>query len=137
MIKFEDKYFEKFDFTKEQIQDHIKNSLKDLSIARKVDILDVKFNYAYTSLLKAGIALLSFHRMRVKSVPGHQVKIIQKLAQMLNDNSIEELGNVMRSKRNLNFYGGGVEITEKECRSYIKFVEGVANKVGGLLKTHD
>jgi uncharacterized protein (UPF0332 family) len=137
MIKFEDKYFEKFAFAKQQIQDHLMNSLKDLSIAIKVDILDVKFNYAYTSLLKAGIALLSFHGVRVKSVPGHQVKIIQKLAQLLNDSSIEELGNIMRSKRNLDFYGGGIEITEKECRSYIKFVEGVVNKVGGILKAHD
>lgn len=113
------------------------NSLKDLSIAIKVDILDVKFNYAYTSLLKAGIALLSFHGVRVKSVPGHQVKIIQTLTQLLDDRSIEELGNVMRSKRNINFYGGGVEITEKECRSYIDFVEGVVAKVERLIKEHD
>lgn len=137
MIKFDDKYFDKFEFAKEQIQKRLNNSQKDLQIARRVDILDVKFNYAYSSLIKAGIAVLSFYRRRVRSVPGHQVKIIQKLAQLLNDSSIEELGNIMRSKRNLDFYGGGIEITEKECRSYIKFVEGVVNKVGGILKAHD
>jgi hypothetical protein len=48
MIKFEDNYFDKFAFAKQQIQDHFMNSLKDLSIAIKVDILDVKFNYACT-----------------------------------------------------------------------------------------
>lgn len=137
MIKFEDKFFEKYEFKKEQIQKHLDNSQKDLQIAKRVDILDVKFNYAYSSLLKAGIAVLSFYRRRVKSVPGHQVKIIQTLAQLLDDHSIEELGNVMRSKRNMNFYGGGAEITEKECRSYIDFVEGVVAKVERLIKEHD
>jgi len=137
MINFEDKFFEKFEFTKEQTQKHLNNSLKDLQIANRVGIIDVKFNYAYSALLKAGIALLSSSGRRIKSVPGHQVKIIQILAQLLDDKSIEDLGNVMRTKRNQDFYGGGVEITEKECRSYINFVEGVVAKVGGLIKKHD
>lgn len=62
--------------------------------------------------------------------------IIRKLAELLNDDMIENIGNVMRSKRNIDFYGGGVEITEKECRAYIKFVESVINKVRGLLNIH-
>ena len=43
----------------------------------------------------------------------------------------------MRSKRNMNFYGDGVEITEMECRSYIDFAEGVVAKVERLIKEHD
>jgi len=31
----------------------------------------------------------------------------------------------MRSKRNLDFYAGGIEVTEKECEEYINFVEDV------------
>jgi len=42
---------------------------------------------------------------------------------------IEDIGNIMRSKRNLDFYAGGIEITEKECREYINFVEEVLTKV--------
>jgi phosphate uptake regulator len=75
-MKFEDKYFAQFRFSGEQIEKSLNNAIKDLEIAKTVNILDVKFNYAYVALIKAGIALLSFHRVRIKSVPGHQVKII-------------------------------------------------------------
>ena len=128
-MKFEEKYFSRFHFTSEQIQKNLSNACKDLEIAKKVKILDVKFNYSYTALIKTGIALLSFHQARIKSVPGHQAKIIEKLAEILNDDSVDAVGNVMRSKRNLDFYAGGIEITEKECEEYLKFVEGILMKV--------
>jgi hypothetical protein len=35
----------------------------------------------------------------------------------------------MRSKRNLDFYAGGIEVTEKECKEYINFVEEVLAKL--------
>jgi len=35
----------------------------------------------------------------------------------------------MRQKRNLDFYAGGIEVTEKECRDYISFVGNVLKKV--------
>ncbi len=60
-MKFEDKYFIKFTFTKDQIKKNLKNALKDLNIAKKDKILEVKFNYAYTALIKAGITLLSYY----------------------------------------------------------------------------
>lgn len=128
-MKFEDRYFRKFEFTKEQIKKNLNNAIKDLTIAKKVKILEVKFNYAYTSLIKAGLTLLSYYQMKVKSMPGHHIKIIEKLAQILKDNDIEDIGNIMRSKRNLDFYAGGIEVTEKECREYISFVEEVLTKV--------
>ncbi|NOR53194.1 MAG: hypothetical protein GQ536_03800 [Candidatus Aminicenantes bacterium] len=128
-MKIEDRYFRKFEFTKEQIKKNLNNAVKDLTIAKKVKILEVKFNYAYTSLIKAGLTLLSYYQMKVKSIPGHHIKIIEKLAQILKDNDIEDIGNIMRSKRNLDFYAGGIEVTEKECREYINFVEEVLTKV--------
>jgi len=133
-MKFEDKYFAQFRFSGEQIEKNLNNAIKDLEIAKTVNILDVKFNYAYVALIKAGIALLSFHRVRIKSVPGHQVKIIEKTAQVLGDGSIEALGNVMRQKRNLDFYAGGIEVTEKECRDYISFVDNVLKKVTEVIR---
>jgi len=39
----------------------------------------------------------------------------------------------MRSKRNLDFYAGGIEVTEKECREYVDFVEEVLPKLKKLL----
>lgn len=128
-MKFEDKYFTKFTFTKDQIKKNLQNAQKDLNIAIKVNILEVKFNYAYTALIKAGITLLSYYQVKIKSVPGHHVKIIEKLAQILKNDDIENMGNIMRSKRNLDFYAGGIEVTQKECREYINFVEEVLAKL--------
>ena len=132
-MKFDNRYFTKFTFTPDQIEKNLKNAIKDLNIAKKVNILEVKFSYAYTALIKAGITLLSHYQVKVKSVRGHHVRIIEKLAQILKDENIESLGNSMRSKRNLDFYAGGIEVTEKECREYIDFVEEVLAKLKKLL----
>lgn len=132
-MKFEDKYFTKFKFTEEQITKNLQNALRDLNIAKTDTILDVKFNYAYTALLKGGITLLSFHQRKVKSVRGHHIKIIEKLAQILEDEGISDIGNLMRSKRNLDVYDGGIEVTEKECTEYVNFVEGVLNRVNKMI----
>lgn len=128
-MKFDDRYFRRFNFDKEQIDKNLKNAFKDFEIAKKDTILEVKFNYAYTSLIKAGIALLSFYKMKIKSVPGHHIKIIEKASDILKNNTVNEIGNAMRSKRNLDFYSGGIEITEKECHEYIDFVEKVLKDI--------
>jgi len=137
-MRFEEKYFIKFKFIDGQIRKNFNNALKDLDIAKKDKISEVKFNYAYTALIKAGIALLSFYQLRIRSVPGHHVKIIERMSEVLQDDSITDIGNIMRSKRNLDLYAGGVEVTEKECREYIKFVESVLAKIKakiGMAKT--
>lgn len=132
-MNFSDKYFIKMSFTKEQVNKNLKNALKDLNIAKKDKILEVKFNYAYTALIKSGIALLSYYKVRVKSVPGQHIKIIEKLAQALGDGSVSDIGNVMRSKRNLDLYSGGIEVTGKECREYIKFVDKILARVNKII----
>ncbi|KKK83661.1 hypothetical protein LCGC14_2791150 [marine sediment metagenome] len=72
-MRFDDKYFAKFKFTKEPVDKNLMNALRDLDIAKKDEILDVKFNYTYTALLKAGITILSFYGRKVKSAPGHHI----------------------------------------------------------------
>lgn len=133
-MKFEDKYFAKFKFTDEQIKKNLKNAVRDIDIAQKDEFLDVKFNYTYTALLKLGIALLSFHQRKVRSVPGHHIKIIDKLAELLKDKDIADLGNVMRSKRNRDLYDGGIEVTTKECEEYISFVKNILEQVKQAIK---
>ncbi len=66
-------------------------------------------------------------------MPGHHFKIIEKIAQILKDDSVLTLGNIMRSKRNLDFYAGGVEVTEKECSEFIKFTEKVFTKIKNII----
>lgn len=128
-MKFDDKYFSEHRFTSEQTNQFLLNAEKDLEISKTDKFLDVKFNYSYTAFIKAGIALLSTHRIKIKSVPGHHVKLIEKMAEILKDKSIMDMGNLMRSKRNLDLYSGGVEVTEKECKEYIKFADGVVRAI--------
>jgi HEPN domain-containing protein len=132
-MNYEDSFFIRFNFSGGQIEKNLASAMRDLEIAKKVDILDVKFNYAYAALIKGGIALLSYSQLRVKSIPGHQAKIIEKIAHILKDESIDELGNMMRQKRNLDFYAGGIEVTEKECEEYINFTESVMKRLEKLI----
>ena len=124
-----DKFFTDFSFTPEQVQKNLQNAKRDLGIAREDTILDVKFTYAYTALIKSGIALLSHHKLKVRSIPGHHIKLIEKLTEILGDQAISDLGNAMRQKRNVDLYAGGTDITAKECAEYLDFVEGVFLKV--------
>jgi len=132
-MNFEDKYFIKFKFIGEQVRKNFNNALKDLNIAKRDRILEVKFNYAYSALIKAGITLLSYYQVRIKSVPGHHIKIIEKIAEILKDGAIYDIGNAMRSKRNLDLYAGGIVVTEKECKEYITLVKGVLVKIEKLI----
>lgn len=124
-----DKFFTDFAFTPEQVSKNLQNAKRDLGIARQDTILDVKFTYAYTALIKSGIALLSHHKLKVRSIPGHHIKLIEKLTEILGDQAISDLGNAMRQKRNVDLYAGGTDITAKECAEYLDFVEGVFLKV--------
>jgi uncharacterized protein (UPF0332 family) len=133
MIKFEDAYFERFRFTPAQIKQNLDNALRDLAIAKKDEITEVCFNYAYTALIKGGIALLSSYHRRVKSAPGHHIKIIRKISEILKDEAIDTMGNLMRSKRNTDFYSGGIDITEKEAKEFLEFSEKTLNKIRDLL----
>ena len=74
--------------------------------------------------------------MKIKSVPGHHIKIIEKLADLLENEDIADLGNLMRSKRNLDLYNGGIEVTEKECKEYIGFVEKVIKSIQKILSNN-
>ena len=134
MKNFDSKYFADFKFSPEQIKKNLDNALKDLNIAKQDEILDVKFNYIYTALIKSGIALLSSYGIKVRSVIGHHRKVIEKLAELLKDESVIDISNVMRAKRNLDLYAGGVEVTEKECREYIQFAENVLSEVVKFIK---
>ena len=96
MKNFDSRYFTKFEFTKEQVEKHFVNASKDLNIAKVDKILEVKFNYTYNAFIKAGIALLSFYKIKARSTPGHHVKLIEEIAEILKDNTIEEVGNIMR-----------------------------------------
>ncbi len=135
MITFEPKHFAKFKFTPEQIGRYLSNAKRDLKIASEDEHLEVKFNYCYSAFIKAGITLIAAKGgVKVRSVVGHHIKIIQKMSEILNDEMVMAIGNAMRSKRNEDFYGGGIFISEKESSEYLEYVRGVLRKVEQLIK---
>ncbi len=135
MTKFESKYFIRWNFTEEQIILYYNNALRDLQIATENKRPEVKFTYSYNALIKGGIALVAkIGKVKIRSIPGHHVKIIEKMSEILKDNSINELGNAMRMKRNEDFYAGGIFISEKESEDYHVFVKEILFKITGLVK---
>ncbi len=133
-MNFDEKYFQKFNFSKEDVEQYFENAIRDLDIAKKDNIPEVKFTYAYQALIKAGITLIAkIGKVKVRSVPGHHIKILEKMSEVLKDEAILTLGNAMRIKRNLDFYSGGEIVSEKEALEYLGFVENVLNKVEKLI----
>ena len=130
MIKFEKKFFRKVEFTEEEIRSFFEGARYDLEIAQKDPFPAVQFTYSFQALIKAGIALIAREGgVKVRSVPGHHAKILEKMSEILNDPKISKVGDAMRVKRNTGFYGGGSPIGEKEAKDYVGFAESVIQKV--------
>jgi uncharacterized protein (UPF0332 family) len=133
-VRFEGKHFVRHAFSAIQVEANLENAKKDLAIAEQIPLPEVRFNFAYSALIKSGIALLSSYSVRARSTSGHHLKIIEKLSEILGDQSIEYIGNAMRAKRNADFYGGGMVVTETEAAEYLQFAEAVLQKVTCLIQ---
>jgi len=133
MISFEDLYFTKFKFTSEQLKDYLTAAEKDLIIARDSNVPEVIFQFSYNALLKFGIVMIAKQGYRAHSKIGHHTKIIEKLAELLNDQEIATVGNLMRKTRNIEMYNGGSVITEKQAREYLEFCKRIANQLKRLI----
>ena len=90
----------------------------------------MRFTYSYQALIKAGIALIAkAGHVRVRSVPGHHVKILEKTSEILQEADVLLIGDAMRVKRNNDFYSGGESVTEKEADDYFNFTEMTLKKI--------
>jgi uncharacterized ubiquitin-like protein YukD len=135
MIRFEQEYFKKFNFSPKDIDRYLENAFHDLEIARKDPFSEVRFSYSFQALIKAGIALIAkTGRVKVLSIPGHHIKILTKTSEILGDPDILTIGNAMRMKRNTDLYGGGQFIAKKEAADYFEFVENTLDKVTKTIK---
>lgn len=133
-MRFNKKSFQNYKFSGDEINQYYQNILRDLNIARKDGFPEVRFTYSYQALIKCGITLIAkVGQAKVRSIPGHHKKILEKLSEILQDRKILDIGNAMRVKRNLDVYGGGEMITEKEADEYLEFVEGVLKKIEKLV----
>ncbi len=133
MTHFEQEFFQKFNFSQKDIEQYFENALHDLEIAGKDPFSEVQFSYSFQALIKGGITLLASQGVKVRSVPGHHVKILTKMSEILNEPDIFTIGNAMRTKRNTDLYGGGTSISEKEAKEYYQFVKGALEKVRKII----
>lgn len=134
MTIFEQGYFRKFKFTQAQVDQTLRNARRDLQIAQEDAHREVRFTYSYQALIKVGLALIAKQGYKVRSVPGHHVKLLVKMSDLLSDPDILAIGDAMRMKRNDDFYGGGVLITEKEAADYMGFVRRVVGSAERLIR---
>jgi len=135
MIKFEKQYFRKFNYRNNQVEKYIKSAIKDLKIAKASKVPEIIFQFSYNAFIKLGIYLIAGYSYKIKSKTGHHIKIIEKIAEILNDKNISAYGNRMRKTRNLELYdGGGILITQKQARAYFVFVEKLFFQSKNVLK---
>lgn len=134
-MRFSEKsYFRKFKFTSSQILGFIENAERDLNIAQKDQFREVQFTYCYQALIKIGIAVQAKNGVKVRSIVGHHIKILEKLSENLSDPDVLRVGNVMRIKRNKGLYDAGATITKKEVDDYIVFVSSVIQKAKKVMQ---
>lgn len=126
--------FEKFEFSNRQINQYYQAALKDLAIAEQSGVPEIIFKFCYDSLLKLSIAVCAKNNLRIKSRQGHHIVLIKELARLLSDDNIEVIGDSMRTKRNLDLYGGGILITQKETAEYLNWLKILQKRVKEYLK---
>lgn len=128
MTASDGEFFQKLGFSEEEVLKRFDNARRDLDIAAKDPFAEVRFTYGYQALIKVGVALLAREGLKVRSIPGHHVKILERMSEILKDPDILVFGNGMRMKRNQDLYGGGELITEKEAADYFVFVRKIFNQ---------
>ena len=96
----------------------------------------VIFTFTYNAIIKAGIALIATYGYRVRSAPGHHIKLLQKMKEILGKeySLIIEIFNDMRRKRNTDLYGGGIYISEKDANEYLELSKSVLDAIREYIK---
>ncbi|MBI5078808.1 hypothetical protein HZB08_02175 [Candidatus Saganbacteria bacterium] len=124
-------------FTSDRIAQFIASAGRDFAIAAGSEVPEVVFKFAYDALIKIGIAMIAIRGYKVRSRVGHHVRIIEKMAEMLDDPDVVVMGNKMRQDRNLDLYGGGGCVSEKDSQASLAFVKATLGKAKQFLKTTD
>ena len=130
---FESDFFQKREFTKEQINKYFINTERDLKIAESAHESEVIFTFAYQAFLKLGITLIAFNGHKVKSRQGHHVKIIEKMSEILKDKKVLLHGEAMRRKRNMDLYAEGTVVPKKEAMEYLNFIRKIHGKIKKII----
>ena len=122
MIDFPSDYFQKFNFSQRQLRVYFDSTRHQLKIAQDSHVPEVIFEFSYNALIKFGLYLLAKSGYRIRSVPGHHVKILEKMSEILVNEDVLIFGDQMRQARNFNLYDEGRLISHKEATEFLQFV---------------
>lgn len=129
MIEFEIDYFQSFIFNENQLKKYLEAAKHNLDIAEKTEIPEVIFDFSYQALIQFGIAVIAQKGYKVRSIPGHHVKILEKMSLIIENNDIDFFGNKMRRLRNKGLYDGVVNlISLKDAQDLYQFVKNILDK---------
>ena len=130
MTRFDPEFFKKTVFSKVQITGYLEKAYRDLEIAGRDSFTEVRFSYGYQALIKGCIALIAKSgSVKVRALPGHHIRLLEKTGEILADSDIFTTGNAMRMKRNDDLYGDAGIVTDTEADEYLKFVRMVLSRI--------
>ncbi|MFH1259342.1 MAG: hypothetical protein ABII74_05990 [Elusimicrobiota bacterium] len=128
-MNFDKNFFTIQKFTSSELE-KIKMSVKrNLELAGSSNEPEIIFQFSYMALIKIGIYYIAKEGYRVKSQPGHHIKIIESLSKILGSKDILIFGDKMRKDRNLDLYSGDNVIESEETKEYLKLIESIFQKM--------
>jgi len=127
-MTFNSEFFQKQTFDPTVITRYLNKAKHELYLAKDSKWPEIQFTQTYKSFIRIGITLMATLDYRVKSKEGHHIVIIDNIAEMLKDKRINTIGSDMRIKRNVDWYGDFIPVTEQEAKMYMCFVEEVIVK---------
>jgi len=128
--------FEEFNFSARQINNYFSAASRDFKIAGDSSVPEIIFRFSYDALIKLAISVCAKNGLKVKSRAGHHIELLKKLSEFIDDKEIKTIGNKMRRKRNLDLYGGGILMSEKEAGEYREWLKAIFIKAEAYLSVN-
>ncbi|MCB4792538.1 MAG: hypothetical protein LHV68_11730 [Elusimicrobia bacterium] len=128
-MKFDKNHFIEQKFTPNELEKIRKSAKRNMELAGSSSAPEIIFHFSYMALIKIGIYCIAKEGYRVKSRPGHHVKIIEALSQILGSKDILIAGDKMRKDRNIDLYSGDAVIDVKEAEEYYEIVKQFVNTI--------
>ncbi len=131
-----DKRFKKHPYDPGQVKRYFEGALRKLRTAEKIayDDREAAYQLAYEAMLKGSIGLIMRHGMRVRSIPGHHLAIIEMSQKIIGEkiSPIMDLFEYMRRNRHSFLYDDISDISEPELKEALD----VAKKYLHIIKEH-
>ena len=121
-MNFLPEFFQKIEFQNEQIDQYFQSAKKDFLTAQESNNVDVVLHFGYSAILKLGIGLIAKEGFKVRSIPGHHIKILDAMTTLTGLE--DELNYIqrIRRKRNVDLYEGGISLSQKEAAELLNVV---------------